>query len=1180
MIRVHVREGFLGETFVQRHEMAWWGQTPEQILKAYRRPEWSAVGCSVMGDVIEGDAWTLPVPDDADVILGPMPQGVEFATFVILTLLTQTVQAIARSLLPKPKLPDDAAGADSVASPHETWAGMRTVYGPGSIVPFVYGDVDIAGQVIYRRIVVEGGASGSRTEKLRLILALGYGEFESIGGSRPGDAEFTPVGVRFGSVALSSKLLNINNIGNARFWGRTGTQFQTPIEPALFPGTSDLVSVDATMDGDLDRVTRAFVTYDTGGDDLSRFTAIVRFPQGIYNLDGSPPRSIEWRLFYRTSSLSTWTQAAPTVTLANQTWETGVSFAFESSPLPPGVRGAVEVMVERRYISSLFRPDVDGAVLGHMQFDKDGVYSYPGVALLAMELDASEQLRGQTDFRVPVRAKRVRVWDQTFNWSDPTWGLAPSPHNFMAFPPGQNPAWIALDFIRHPKGLGSWVSDDQIDLPAFRRLAARCDQNAGTISAPWNEADYCFDGVIDTPADAWTQLTKILGTARARPVQIGRKISVRYQYGPEHADGGVVVPQRQMSQLFTLHNSRNVRMQGSNTATKPTVIDYQFVNRLKRFTQDNYPVTDPDSTLNTPTATAPDRYRKSTQQAYGIVRTSQLYRDGRFEHRLQRYVAETLTFECGPWALAATVGDLIGFQHSNLRPHDRVPTACTIVTGGGNVTVVVIDHEVTLIAGETHRILVRTTAGLVEAAVTGAQAGGRLTLATPITCKDGDPAVFGVQNKMVKLYEIVDIRRAQDLHHEIQAVEYVAAIHEPVPKPGNWLSALDGGGAAPESLPIGGGPSDLRVTADRRDPRRLLASWISPPNVVRSTVRLHARIEDAADWSFLAESSDGQTPLPSWRPHTRVRLCATLPSVAPSDEDSIEVVVPEFAAVPPPAPSQVLAIPIADGIALEWDDTAAGDVAEFEVRRGAGWATGRVVYVGRAPRCIDRHPPTVAVPYWLRTRGHGGLYSALPVRLDPAAYVPPGTIALATRNELATLGGTLADLANSSGVLRHVGIRLQGSYESAELDSGSTLDVQAYWSAHVDRDEQDNLPPTDEHFGFAPTSAEAHWRLVDTRPASPARPGLDFRRTIDSMLGVHATAAPRALLATGDAGEVGANTLAVVESRFRVAGSWGPWQEHRDGWRLATRMQVRVTLHRRSSAWSTGIHTLHLAVHA
>lgn len=1178
MIRVHVREGFLGEQFVQVHNVAWWGQTPNHILRSFRRPEWASVGCSVMGSVIDGDAWDAPVPDDSDVILGPMPRDpITVGVFLIKTMAyivaAAALAALYQRLAPKPKLPDDAAGPESIESPHQNWAGMRTTYGPGAIKSFVYGDVVVAGHVIYRRLVVENGEAGARTEKLRVILALGYGEFESIGGARPGAGEFIPVGVRLGNVGLTSKLIPGQN-GNTRFWGRTGTQQQSPIEPALFPGTSELVTTDITLEGDIGIVNRAFVTYDSGTDDISRITAIVRFPLGYKTNDGSTPRDTQFDLFYRTSPTAPWVNARQRFfRVGAQNWPRGVSFAIESDPLPAGVRGLIEVKLERYYAGLPNpAPDVDTAVLGHMQFDKPGEFSYPGMALLAMEIDAMEQLRGETDFSLPVRAKRVPVWDQQWGWSLPTWGLAPLPHSFMQFPPGQNPAWIALDFMRHPKGLGQWLTDDNIDLPAFRRFAAFCDQNAVT----WNEAQFTFDGVIDTPGEAWTQLTKILSSGRARPVIVGRRVSVRYLYAEQHEDGGVVVPARTMTQLFTTHNTRNVRVDGANTAGKPTVIDYQFLNRTKRFAQDNYPVNDDESTVNTPTAFAPDRYRKSTQQAFGVARTSQLYRDGKFEHRMQRHVAETLTFECGPWALAATVGDLIGFQHSTLRPHERVPMACTIVTGGNAVASLVVDHEITLLAGQTHRLLVRTTEGLVEATVSAAQSGGRLTLASSITCKAGDPAVFGVQNQLVKLYEVIEIRRAQDMHHEVIAAEYKPSIYAAVTKPNNWLASLDGGGLAPESEPIGGRPTDLQVEVDPRNPRALTASWISPPDMPREPVRLHALFDGADTWTLLGESVEGFLALPPWRPHTRVSLCATLPATAPGLDIAIEVVVPEFSSVPPPSPSQVLAIPVADGLAIEWDDSAAGDALEFEVRRGAGWTTGRVVYVGRAPRCIDRHPPTVAVPYWVRTRGHSGLYSATAVRLDPAAYLPQGTISLASRDELATLGGTLAGLAASSGVLRHVGIGTQGTYEAAELDAGTGTDVLAYWSAHVDRDEQDNLPPS--ALEFPAGGGEAHWRMVDTRPASPALPGLDFRRVIDVLTGPPAQL-PRTLLATGDAGEVGANTLAIVESRFHVGGAWGAWREHRDGWQLARRMQVRITLHRRSSAWSTGIHTLQLAAH-
>ena len=62
-----------------------------------------------------------------------------------------------------------------------------------------------------------------------------------------------------------------------------------------------------------------------------------------------------------------------------------------------------------------------------------------------------------------------------------------------------------------------------------------------------------------------------------------------------------------------------------------------------------------------------------------------------------------------------------------------------------------------------------------------------------------------------------------------------------------------------------------------------------------------------------------------------------------------------------------------------------------------------------------------------------------------------------------------------------------------------------------------------------------------------------------------------------NAGEPGAHTRVLVESRFYVAGAWTSWSRHGDQWRAASKMHARLTLGRESTRYETSVSRLRLA---
>lgn len=967
-----------------------------------------------------------------------------------------------------------------------------------------------------------------------------------------------------------------NATPGARAWIRPGDLDQSELPAGDFPGTSAAFSPA----GQLDDYGVEFVWTYESTEQISSVRFVFAFPGGLYQVDpqGNPSAypvrvvywwrevgSQSWRLFWENNRYD---QARDLGVMA------GVGSLVESFSLdlvPPGsppVRGPIEIRVLRTTVRGGSRV-VSSCVWRNVSVQTPHVLAYPGVALLGLELVAGARFSGGLPNIVTrIDGIKVRVWDATHGFSPRTWEIPAAPFNFMLRPPGRNPAWILLDFLTSPWGLGRFLKDSDLDLPSFRRWAAFCDRDPSTTS-PWNEAAHTCDIVGDSPRPAWEWVLSICATGRASPIYRNGKIGVVYQYRDAHSDIGITVPAKTPTQLITAGNCERVQVTWLPKANRATAFLFQFLNEDSLYAQDVLPVEDDESTINDPAAMRKDEYRPETIQAYGTTRPSQVFREGIFRHRVQRLVRRELTFVTGRWALAAEAGDLILFEHELLRPFAAdVPLNMSIRTGGSGVTSVVIDHAA---AGAT-QIVVRDEEGKPQTrTITAAVVSGKtttLTLSAAVTCKAGAPCVVGITDKLVQPYEIVAITLQEDLKREVRAIQWVPEIHDEVtPEEFGALGSTDFLGQPEQE----GEPpfADLRVIPNRDGTH--LVTWSRPPSRLGVPVRVYAREDLTGTWLQIGTTEGDQITYAHFTPGRTYEVAVAAENVSggprlPDDGLRLVFVPEEFPPFAPPAVTNVRSVALDDFLQIEWDDLDVRDLAEFEIRIGTCWTSGEPVHRGRAARVLLPNPPGGGTAM-IAARSRSGLYGT-PVLATLPAWGPRNREQLLLEDDLApSPAGTHSSTQwNADGWIELAAGALSGTYTSVAQDL--TTQGPYYWQVQANRAEIEN--DTIDDWAFTVDSGEARWRTLNGRPASPCAPGIDWQTTIDD-LPMTIDDLPGTLLVHGHVGETGSHTRVLIESRFEFNGVWSDWKKHSDRTVVARKMQVRATLTRESDRYEARV---------
>lgn len=1200
MIRVHVKTGLLGEaerfTFTVPA-----GTTAAALLERVTDmlPQ-GTVGMAVNGRRLSRDELEDPISDGSQVLIAPNPDAI-VGGLVVQALITAAVSFavnyVVSLLTPKPKPPGVPQERGDESSAAEAWGGVQTNFGQGMPVPYSYGRIAVGGQYISTDVFATTG-SGTQQEFLRLILALGEGPMDKIGNQklieRNGLGGWSGIpggsgGTIPSNIEVNGNLLDhTNTLPGARIWTRPGDIDQTPLPTNPFRGASSTFSVGERLD-DVDA--EAIFTY-AGTDDIATVAFTIAFPAGVYNQDPQgnltaypvqfelrwrPQATTTWRLFFIPGTGVT----RPTVTIGNQpqlgtaVQSFGGDFNQFSNPQP----GPFEVRVKR--ITPRGGTNVvDQALWRQVVLNINQEFAYPRIALLGMEILASGKLSGALpQVKVRLDALLVRVWDSSLGFSDRTWDVPAAPFNWMTYPPGRNPAWVAIDFLTSDWGLGKWLSDDDLDLESFRRWSIFCDSDPNPGS-PWNEPAFTTDFTNDNPRPAWEVFLKICAAGRATPVMRGNKIGVVYQYRDAHSDSLVSVPAKSVVQLFTSGNVEDVQVTWLPKANRPTAVQYQFINEAKGYQQDVLTVEDQEGALNTPNATIVDQWRPEVIQAYGVVRESQLIREGWFFHRINRLIRREISFVTGPWALAADIGDLIEFEHEILRPFSSdVPTAMQILTGGSSVSQVVVDHPV---SGSGLELVVRNKSdGAVSRAdintVTPVAGGTQLDLAAFIEAEVGSPCAVGVKDKITQAYEIVDISLNQKLKREVRALQWVPEVYDVLPSsitgsenPETVVSQADAG--AQSSLIV----SDVTVVA--LPDASHLVSWNKPEGRGEALCRVFVQDAAVGVWFLVAETRLSEARYGGFLPFGSYQVAVSIENSLgvfqlPEEAANLAFQPEEFPTFSPPRVSNLRQFQFTDGVNLAWDHLDVRDLAYYEVRVGASWASAEVVYRGMQPEHFWRNPrfEPLSVPVWVAARSRSGLYGR-PQSFTGSNWSPHDKSLEASQSHLPT--AQTFDVFDGVSIVSNqyqldAGRRV-GTVTLEEFEPNGTVGAAPwYWFLSYDWREIENA--TVDEWNFQLNSGEARWRTLDTRQASPGRPGVDWQTQVDD-LDVAIDDLPDDLLVQGHVGEPGSHTALLVEVRYRVNSVWTPYIGFEQGVFMSSnqspdRIQFRLTLARESERW-------------
>ena len=1008
-----------------------------------------------------------------------------------------------------------------------------------------------------------------------------------------GPAAFTGGGPNTGAALFGvSSNTRIQEVPGVRLWFRPGSSEQTPMPGDVFPGTSTTFTPNVQLNGIDDQFTYTYQASET----IASVGFVVTFPGGLYSVatNGTqqsfsvdleyvwrPEGSQAWRSFYDpnnpTQTTNVRTITANSLRVLVDSW-TGVLAA----PNAPAVTGPIEIKLQRKTGAGGVGTS-SGAYWRNVVVTTPHRLAYPRTALLGFELGAGARFSGGLpEFSVRIDGAKVRVWDATNGWSSPTWDVPAAPFDFMQHPPGRNPAWILLDFLLAPWGLGRWLGEADIDLPAFRRWAAFCDSDPSPAS-PWGEPAFCCDIVGDAPRPAWEWVLAICAAGRAAPVYRNGKISVSYQYRDAHGDAGISVAAKSAVQLLSSSQVENVQVTWLPKANRPTAYLFQYLNETQLYAQDVFPVEDFESALNDPANLQPEDYRPETIQAFGVTRPSQIFREGIFRHRVQRLVRRELTFRTGPWALAAEIGDLILFEHETLRPFGAdVASAVTVAKTATATNQIEVDH---VVVGAT-QVVVRDSNGVAQTrAITGIVTSGgisRLTVSgAPVTITRGAAAVVGLTDKLVETYEVVSITLQADLKREVKCIQWVPAIHDPVTPAQYAAEGVDGTETAPAGLLRQPAQEDEPEVADlqiiaQRDASYLIA-WSKPPARASSNVRVYVRDSERGTWEILGETGALQLVWATASAGRTYTISAVLEQVSgsyrqPESGSLRTLTVEEFAPAWHPACSNATATDAGDHVAVTWDDLAMRDVEGYELRVGACWAAGRTVYAGRQPSARLEHAP-FGGSLMLAAHTTGGLYGQI-ATLSTPAWRPYGTAQIYALDDLATTpAGTHVGTAYASGEIALTSGTLDGTYTGPEVLLG--FQASAYWQVSCEAKEIELL--TVDALAFAIGSGEALWRTLDGRPASSLFPGIDWQTTVDD-LAQPIDDLPSSFLVHGNVGEPGSHTRVELESRYYVGATWSSWAPHVDQYRVASRMQARVRILREDIGYTAAVSRLRYAV--
>lgn len=497
----------------------------------------------------------------------------------------------------------------------------------------------------------------------------------------------------------------------------------------------------------------------------------LTIPQGLYGLSGNSKteKSVEADIYVKSVTDENWTflytkgfynYKTPYTRDARWTYDFGVKgqYMFKFVKKTPDL--GTDEGINTLNVSSLIVHKVDNA---NQPLKPVSDLVKDDFTFLALKIKATDQLNGTINNLNCTIRQACRVYDanSTAEHEYDKWVLGYS----------SNPAAIMVDLLtneitnRYPIGTDAWDSPETIpiDWDAMAEWYEFCD-----------DIGYTCNGVVTSMSTVKEELGKIATTGRASFVIKDGLYSV------------VIDKEKLPVQLFTPRNSHDFTAQ-RNFSEPFDGIRIKFTNKDIGYQS--------DETTVYPNGSAQRKFDEATLDY--VTDTANAKRFGQYYYNVKTLRQEAFTFTTDFEYIVCTAGDRIKLQHDVPLIGLAAARVSSTIISGSSITGILIDEYVTVEAGKTYAVEIRTktidgdftilppiqlnTSGLPYDE-DGFATINILTFQTPqgntSLFAAGDMLAFGEHSAVTEDLIITNIDCGEDLTATITAVKYDEAIYD------------------------------------------------------------------------------------------------------------------------------------------------------------------------------------------------------------------------------------------------------------------------------------------------------------------------------------------------------------------------------------------------------------------
>lgn len=475
----------------------------------------------------------------------------------------------------------------------------------------------------------------------------------------------------------------------------------------------------------------------------------LSWPLGLFDHDNAMQATI--RVEYRAVGDTIW--LAPTFTASTvPSWRINGRYVYIEANRQAAVRhgmrwGVPRGQYEVRVTCTSARKSDVGSSRSYWTAlrsitDEDPIQSRVPVAKTVLRIKATDQLNGVIDELTGIVTTKGKDWNGT--------------------------AWVDDQEITNPASLFRHIlqgkanaqprPDDRVNLPNLEDFHEFCDLHAFT-----------YGDVRASSGTVWDALADCAAAARASPAEIDGK-------------WGVVIdrPQNIAVSHITPRNSSGFRVEKAFVEL-PHAFRVPFVNAAEDWRRDERRV-------------YRDGYDKNNATLFeelpirGATNSDQIFKLGRYRMAQGIHHPERWNFKQDMEFLTYLRGDRVKVTHDILSVglgSGRIEEV--MLDTAGAVVAVDLDSKITMTGGRDYGLAIRTpsNASLTAAVATDPGDQWRVTFKTPVPAVGGQPAIatgdlygFGELGSETDDAQIISIMPTSDIHAQITAVPYRAAIYD------------------------------------------------------------------------------------------------------------------------------------------------------------------------------------------------------------------------------------------------------------------------------------------------------------------------------------------------------------------------------------------------------------------